>query len=645
MLVDPTQLDDLFTAALAEPNATARAALIDGLCAGNPELRERLEALLVAHDDAGSFLQLPVGESTVPYIVLSERPGTTIGRYKLLEQIGEGGFGVVFMAEQERPVRRRVALKVIKLGMDTKQVVARFEVERQALAMMDHPNIAKVFDAGTTDTGRPYFVMELVRGVYITEYCDQARLPTNDRIQLFQSVCSAMQHAHQKGIIHRDLKPSNVLVTLHDDKAVPKVIDFGVAKATQARLTERTLFTEFRQMIGTPSYMSPEQAQMSGLDIDTRSDIYGLGVLLYELLTGTTPLEANQLANASYEDLRRLICEVNPPSPSARLSTINGEALTTLAHRRQCDPEKLRLNLRSDLDWIVMKCLEKDRQRRYESASALSIDLQHYLNGEPVEARPPTRTYRLNKLIRRNKAGVLIASSIAAALVLGLALASIGFFRARRQAEIARAEAARSEQFAKFMTGMLSAVRPGVAHGRDTALLREILDKSAKRVDSDLAGQPEVQGDMWSTLAGTYLAIGDHGRAAQLYEKAVQCYRGAIGENSAKLAAALGDLGRAQSLVGESTSGRKNAAIGLSIARTTNDPRVLIHCLENAAGAQGLPGGYSAQSGTEVPYLEEAIEICQQQGDDPLELAGLKLSLAFYCHNDGSKTLAFRRIL
>lgn len=434
MTEEIARLERIFTEALARTRATDRVSFLDQACSGDIDLRQRVEALLDAHADAGSFLSLP-DEVTVVYEPLHERPGATIGRYTLLEQIGEGGFGVVFMAEQERPVRRRVALKVIKSGMDTKQFVARFEAERQALAMMDHPNIAKVLDAGATDTGRPYFVMELVRGTPITDYCDEARLATDERLGLFCQVCAAVQHAHQKGVIHRDLKPSNVLVTLYDDKAVPKVIDFGVAKATQGRLTEHTLFTEFRQLVGTPSYMSPEQALMSGLDVDTRSDIYSLGVLLYELLTGATPIDSRRVCSATFDELRRLICEEEPPRPSTRLSSLSQDQRTALARQRHCEPTHLAVGLRNDLDWIVMRCLEKDRTRRYPTANSLALDVQHYLACEPVEARRPTRGYRLSKLVRRNW---LIASALSTAtttLVAATGLATWMFFQ---QAEATR---------------------------------------------------------------------------------------------------------------------------------------------------------------------------------------------------------------
>jgi WD40 repeat protein/serine/threonine protein kinase len=359
-------------------------------------------------------------------------PGTIIVRYKLLEKLGEGGFGLVWVAEQREPVKRRVALKIVKLGMDTKQVIARFEAERQALAMMDHPNIAKVFDAGAIETGRPYFVMELVRGVPITQYCDENNLSTIDRLELFIAVCKAIQHAHQKGIIHRDVKPSNILVTLHDGVPVPKVIDFGIAKAIHSDLTDKTIYTQFQQFIGTPAYISPEQAEMSGLDIDTRSDIYSLGVLLYELLTGKTPFDAKELLAVGLDEMRRTIREKEPLRPSTRLSGFTPEELTTTARRRRGDPPKLINSLRGDLDCVVMKCLEKDRTRRYETASGLAEDLHRHLNNEPVLARPPSVSYRLQKSWRRNKVVYTAVAAVAVALVCGIALSSWLAVQARR---------------------------------------------------------------------------------------------------------------------------------------------------------------------------------------------------------------------
>ncbi len=389
----------------------------------------RVEALLHAHEQPDSFLEAPGGNllHTIDEPAIHERPGTLIGPYKLLELIGEGGMGLVFVAEQQMPVRRRVALKIIKPGMDSRQVIARFEAERQALALMDHPNIAKVHDGGTiggepgrVSAGRPYFVMELVKGKPITEYCDRNQLRTRQRLELFLDVCHAVQHAHQKGIIHRDLKPSNILVEVHDVRPVVKIIDFGIAKAIDQQLSDKTMYTGIAQMIGTPMYMSPEQAGLSSLDVDTRSDVYALGVLLYELLTGTTPFDSETLKKAGYDEMRRIIREDEPAKPSARLSTLHQEALSTIAEQRGMEPRKLGQQMRGELDWIVMKALEKDRNRRYESASAFGADVRRYLQDEPVLACPPSKFYRLGKFLRRHRTGVFTAAVLfGAAMVLG----------------------------------------------------------------------------------------------------------------------------------------------------------------------------------------------------------------------------------
>ncbi len=419
--------EELFDAALNKGSDAERAAFLDRACRDDPQLRGRLEALLEGHLKAAGFLDHtprgPDGPGAATVIApVTEKPGDRIGRYKLLQQIGEGGCGVVYMAEQEEPVRRRVALKVIKLGMDTRQVIARFEAERQALAMMDHPNIAKVFDAGATETGRPYFVMELVRGVRITEYRDQNRLSTDERLKLFAQVCHAVQHAHQKGVIHRDIKPSNILVMVADDVPVPKMIDFGIAKAIGERLTDKTVFTRFEQFIGTPAYMSPEQAGLSGLDVDTRSDVYALGVLLYELLTGRTPFEPKELAQAGLDEIIRRIREEEPPKPSTRLSRLEQREQTTTAQRRATEAPKLIRSLQGDLDWIVMKCLEKNRTRRYETANELARDIRCHLSHEPVSAAAPTLRYRTLKYVRRHRRVLATAAGFALLLVVGTTL-------------------------------------------------------------------------------------------------------------------------------------------------------------------------------------------------------------------------------
>ena len=414
---------EIFEQALDLASAEERVAFLKGACGTDPALLKRLLGLLQASEGAGDFLpDAPHHSATLklkPTEPVDEALGSRISHYKVLQKLGEGGCGVVYMAEQEAPVRRRVALKIIKLGMDTRQVVARFEAERQALAMMDHSNIAKVFDAGATDKGRPFFVMELVRGIRITDYCDENQLTTEARLELFISVCQAVQHAHQKGIIHRDIKPSNILVTLHDGVPVPKVIDFGIAKATEQKLTDKTLFTELHHFIGTPAYISPEQAEMSGLDIDTRSDIYSLGVLLYELLSGSTPFDSKELLNSGLDAMRKTIREQEPPPPSTRLATLGIDQLTTTAKRRGADTAKLLPQLKGDLDWIVMKCLEKDRTRRYDTANGLAADLKRHLNSEPVKARPPSPLYEFQKFIRRHKVGFAAAIALTTMLVLG----------------------------------------------------------------------------------------------------------------------------------------------------------------------------------------------------------------------------------
>jgi serine/threonine protein kinase/tetratricopeptide (TPR) repeat protein len=528
-----------------------------------------------------------------PKVVVTEKPGDVIGPYKLLQQIGEGGFGLVYMAQQQEPVRRRVALKIIKLGMDTRQVVARFDGERQALALMDHPNIAKMLHAGATDTGRPYFVMELVQGIKITDYCDQNNLSTRERLGLFVQICRAIQHAHQKGIIHRDIKPSNILVTLHDGVPVPKIIDFGIAKATQQELTEQTVFTHYGQFVGTPAYMSPEQAEMSGLDIDTRSDIYSLGVLLYELLTGKTPFDTKALLSAGVEELRRTIREQEPARPSTRLSTLAAGDLTATARHRRTEPPKLLKLVRGDLDWIVMRCLEKDRTRRYETATGLAMDVERHLNQEPVVARPPSRLYRFRKLVRRHKLAFAAAAVIMATLVLGLGASSWLLIREREAHREARTEAVKSRQVVQFLKSILDGVGPAKARGRDVQMLREILDETAKGIGKGLKDQPEVEAEVRATLGEVYQALAVYPEAETMYRTALELRRHVFGPGHPTVALSLNELGGLRVIQGNK--------INLAEAETL--------FREALAIAQRRFGAESAEFATSLTGLGTALEM------------------------------------
>lgn len=573
-MADPSKdIEPIFNEALQITNPSRRNEFLDKACGGNQQLRDRIEELLQAAAGAGDFLSTPVpitvdssidpakkGEvvditadsagATGPTRLSNpsapgfpsaqvtygdnpalEKVGTRVGPYKLLQVIGEGGFGTVYLAEQDQPVRRRVALKLIKLGMDTRQVIARFEQERQALAMMDHPNIAKVLDAGATETGRPYFVMELVKGVPITQYCDANSLTPSQRLDLFTSVCYAVQHAHQKGIIHRDIKPSNVLVSRHDDKPVVKIIDFGIAKATNARITEKTVFTELHHVVGTPAYMSPEQAGLSDLDIDTRSDVYSLGVLLYELLTGTTPFELRSLLSKGYAEIQRIIREEDPPKPSTRLSGLK-DSLPSIAASRKTEPTRLTKLVRGDLDWIVMKCLEKDRTRRYETANDLAADIQRYLNREAVVAAPPSRAYRARKFVGRHRTPVAAGALVALAIFIGTGLAIAGFVQARKQRDLAMAaegravaEAQSSKQIADFLVTMLKGAGPEVALGRDATLLREIVDKTSERVEKELADQPLVASRILRIISEVYNALAVYDKSEQSARRSLELLR------------------------------------------------------------------------------------------------------------------------
>jgi serine/threonine protein kinase/tetratricopeptide (TPR) repeat protein len=572
-------IEEIFFAALEIEGRDARSAFLDQAC-GNPELRRRVERLLARDAQASGFLESPAAPPTVTVESpsLSEGPGTVIGPYKLREQIGEGGMGVVYVAEQAQPVRRKVALKIIKPGMDTRQVIARFEAERQALAMMDHPNIARVFDGGTTDSGRPYFVMELVRGIPITDYCDREQLSIRDRLELFVQVCRAVQHAHQKGIIHRDLKPSNILVTLHDGVPVPKVIDFGVAKATGQGLTEKTIYTEFAQLVGTPLYMSPEQAELSGLDIDTRSDIYSLGVLLYELLTGTTPFDSETLKRAAFDEMRRIIREEEPPKPSTRLSSL-GAARTTVSANRKADSRKLDRAVRGELDWIVMKALEKDRRRRYETANDFASDVMRYLTDQPVEACPPSAWYRLGKLARRNRVALMTSALVVMALVLGTAVSTWMAVRATRAEQVARQErdaantareaetlyrkrAEEAEQTARAEADKAKAINEFLVDDllvqadpekadlemnspADQVTLRQVVDRAAEKVGTRFRGRPLLEAALRITLSDTYHGLGAWTESRKQAAAALAIYEREKGPGAAETFKAAGELGHA----------------------------------------------------------------------------------------------------
>jgi len=574
----------VFETVLATP-AQDRPAILDLECGDDAELRREVESLLNARTRA--FVRTAGAAHAMADATTAgtprEQAGEMIGRYKLLQPIGEGGFGSVWMAEQREPVKRRVALKIIKLGMDTRQAIARFEVERQALAMMDHPNIAKVHDAGATEAGRPYFVMEYIKGVPICEYCDTGKLDTKARLELFGHVCHAIQHAHMKGIIHRDIKPSNVLVTMHDGVPVPKVIDFGIAKATSAELTTKTLFTEHRQMVGTLAYMSPEQAEMSGLDIDTRSDIYSLGVLLYELLTGTTPFDSKSLLEAGFAEMMRIIREVDPHKPSTRLSSLGDTGTRTAQQRDVGDPRKLGSILRGDLDWIVMKCLEKDRTRRYETANGLAADIKRHLNDEPVSAGAPSAGYRFKKFVKRNRGQVIAGSIVAGALVLGVIGTSGGMVwaliekskatlaaeseaaakvaaQANEQKAVASAKAAeaakeeeakarkRAETITEFVTTALrssDAQKGNAASGAayDMTILAA-MDNAVKDIDAGrFKDDPETEAGLRSTIGLIFRNNAKYDKAKPQLEQALAMRERMFGAESPIVATSLNLLG------------------------------------------------------------------------------------------------------
>jgi serine/threonine protein kinase/tetratricopeptide (TPR) repeat protein len=580
-----TDVKSIFGKAVEIGSVAEREVFLAEACGADRRLRAEVESLLQAGQAAGQFfadLRPPPG-ATVDQCA-SERPGDYIGSYKLLEQIGEGGFGVVFVAEQTHPLRRKVALKVLKPGMDSRQVVSRFEAERQALALMDHPNIAKVFDGGATPSGRPYFVMELVKGVPITEYCDQNLQTPRERLELFIPVCQAVQHAHQKGIIHRDLKPSNVLVSRHDGSPVVKVIDFGVAKALGQQLTDKTLYTGFAQLVGTPMYMSPEQAALSGLDVDTRSDIYSLGVLLYELLTGTTPFDKERFKEIGYDEMRRVIREEDPPKPSTRISTLGGAAMTVSA-KRKSDPKRLSRSFRGELDWIVMKCLEKDRNRRYETASSLARDIDHYLHDEPVHACPPSAGYRLKKFWRRNRGPVCAAAVVVLCLVGGIAGTTWGLVRAvlAEAAAHAQATAAQEARIAEADQHQL-AEREKLRAEENLKQARAAVDKLFTRVAEELAGKPHMEQIRRALLAD----------ALEFY-KGFLAQKGNDPEMRRETALAYARVGSIQEILGKASEAEAamRQCVALQEKLTSDFPGVPAYRVDLAMGRGQLAGRLS----------------------------------------------------
>jgi len=651
-MTETAHAETIFGDAIEIASPEERQAFLDRECQDDPSLRQEVEKLVLDYFRAGDFLEQPLAQIAAPTIdqLITEKPGTVIGPYKLLQQIGDGGMGVVYMAEQREPVKRRVALKIIKPGMGTQQVIARFEAERQALAMMDHPNIAKVLDAGATDSGRPYFVMELVNGISVTQYCDEQHLTPKERLELFVPICQAVQHAHQKGIIHRDLKPSNVMVALYDEQAVPKVIDFGVAKATSRALTEKTIFTQFGQVVGTVEYMSPEQAQRNQLDIDTRSDVYSLGVLLYELLTGDTPFDRQRLRSAAFEEMLRIIREEEPPKPSTKVS--GSEAIASIAANRKIEPAKLSILVRGELDWIVMKALEKDRGRRYSTATSFAEDIQRYLNDEPVVACPPSARYRFRKFVRRNRPLIATGALVTAALVLGLLGTTWQAIRANNQS----LRATSAERLAKQRLEREQDSRKQVSVERDKALAAEeaadtrfqIATEAVERYLDDVANDSELQSGNFHQLRKRLLES-----AVPFYEKLVEEKPQDRDQRSAQ-GLAHGKLWRLEYYYFSNfDAARSHAEQALNIFEQLSDEHPDDHAIRSQlASSHTQMGMVLTQLGDTQQrrhHFELALGISCQLAEEFPEETGYQCQLATHCGNwanyvgDSEQTKHFRQ--
>jgi serine/threonine protein kinase/tetratricopeptide (TPR) repeat protein len=634
---------EIFAAAVAISDPAERSAYLAQACAGQGGLQERIEELLVAHGQLGRFLEQPTSsEPGTADEVFWERLGTMVGPYKLLQKLGEGGMGSVYLAEQEYPVRRRVALKIIKAGLDSARVVARFEAERQALALMDHPHIARVLDAGATPAGRPYFVMELVKGIPITRYCDQEHLTPQERLELFVPVCQAVQHAHQKGIIHRDLKPSNVLIALYDGKAAPKVIDFGVAKAISQKLTEKTMFTEVGQMVGTLEYMAPEQAELNNLDIDTRVDIYSLGVILYELLTGTTPFTSKQLRSAAFAEMLRMIREVEPPRPSTKLSS--SEELPAIAARRKLEPARLTRLVHGDLDWIVMKALAKDRGRRYATPAGFAEDVERYLQREAIVARPPSTAYKLKKFVQRHRGTVLAAGAVTVALLVGSALATwqaVVATRAKHQAltaaaaeqeakDQALAKEAETEAVLDFVENkVFAAARPKNEEGGlgyDVQLV-DALKAALPVVETAFRDRPLIEARLRMTMGNSFWYLGKAKIAVEQYEAARRLYAKQRGPDHPDTLMSMHNLATSYYDLGRHTEALKlhEQTLALRKARLGRDHPHTLLSMNNLASSYDAMGRHTDA----LKLNEETLALRKAKlGPDHLDTLGSMNNLA-----------------